>query len=349
MKILSVVGARPQFIKLGPLSRMLRKSNAEKILHTGQHFDDKMSKLFFADLAIPTPDYFLGINSGNHGEQTGRMLIEIEKVIVEEKPDIVLTFGDTNSTLAGTLAASKLSIKTLHIEAGLRSFNRNMPEELNRIVADHTSDLLFAPTINAMHNLKTEGLQAISYLTGDVMVDSLNYGLTRIDECSILSELGLKENSYYLLTLHRPYNVDNPEKLSKILNILSLLEKRIVFPIHPRTHNILSNAGFSFPKNILAIHPTGYLDFLSLQKNAFKILTDSGGVQKEAYILKKPCLTIRSETEWVETVEVGWNILVDVEEPSFIEAITNFHPPELHPDIFGTSVSDKMCKIINNL
>jgi len=346
MKILSIVGARPQFIKLAPLSKEIRKFHQEIIVHTGQHFDEEMSKTFFVDLNIPQPDYNLEISGGNHGEQTGKMLHSLEIVLLNEKPDLVIVFGDTNSTIAASLAAVKLGIKTVHVEAGLRSFNRSMPEEINRIVSDHTSDYLFVPTAIAIKNLEREGLGTKSYLTGDIMVDSLGYA----SSIAFSNNRSKNFNNYFLLTLHRPYNVDNPQKLSKILELLNSLNELIVFPIHPRTKQIIEKNNIPINSNIKLINPLGYLDFIALQSNAKKIITDSGGIQKEAYILQKPCITLRSETEWIETVESGWNMLLNVEKDNeIVENIIQFSPPKDHPDLFGSNVSEKMVKIINEI
>jgi UDP-N-acetylglucosamine 2-epimerase len=268
----------------------------------------------------------------------------LEGVLLVEKPDLVIVFGDTNSTLAGSLAAAKLVIKTIHVEAGLRSYNKTMPEEINRIVSDHTSDILFAPTATAIKNLELEGLLSKSYLTGDIMVDSLLYA----------NSIALSKNktnnleNYYLLTLHRPYNVDDPHKLKKIIKLINSLNKLVVFPVHPRTKNIIEKNNIPVYSNIKLINPLGYLDFISLQSNAEKIITDSGGIQKEAYILRKPCITLRSETEWIETVESGWNMLLNVEKDNeIVDKIIEFSPPEQHPDLFGNNVSEKMVDIIN--
>lgn len=350
MKILSLVGARPQFIKLAPLSRELRKYHKELIVHTGQHFDREMSESFFRDLGIPEPDYNLGVHKGGHGEQTGRMLVELERVLVNENPDLIIVFGDTNTTLAGAMAGAKLHIPTVHVEAGLRSFNRAMPEEINRVVADHTSDLLFAPTMTAMSNLKDENLASRSYLTGDIMVDALTSALEMACDSTIMENLSLEKDGYFLLTLHRPYNVDQPGNLSTILNEMGRLTKQVVFPVHPRTRKIIEQNQLIIPKNIELIKPVGYFDFVRLQADAFKIITDSGGIQKEAYILKKPCITLRSETEWVETVEAGWNMLIKpLVEKGYAERIESFEPPFGYEIIFGENVAEKMVGIINEI
>lgn len=339
-KLVSIVGARPQFIKLQPFSKEIRKELKEVILHTGQHFDQNMSKFFFDELNIPKPDYEFGIGSGTHAEQTARMLIEIEKVLIKEKPDFVVVFGDTNSTLAGALAATKLNMAVIHVEAGLRSFNKEMPEEINRKITDHIADYLFVPTKTGMYNLQNEGLLKASYLTGDIMVDSLNYAL------SFKKTIKSKNAGFVLLTLHRPYNVDNLFKLQAILNQLVNLGKRIVFPIHPRTKRILSDSIAEFSQKIEFIEPLGYLDFVSYMESCSVIITDSGGIQKEAYLLKKPCVTLRTETEWIETVKSGWNLLINPEADGFWKEISTFEPPMEYENIFGNNVAEKMANLI---
>lgn len=336
MKILSIVGARPQFIKLGPLSRELRKEHKEIIIHTGQHYDAEMSDLFFEQLEIPEPDVNLEIGSGSHGTQTGQMLAGIEDEILTHRPDMVLSFGDTNSTLAACLAAAKLEVPSLHIEAGLRSFNRSMPEEINRVVADHTADLLFAPTAEAVKHLEREGLGEKTILTGDIMADSVQF---------VQSKMGKNRyegREYILLTLHRPYNVDDPDKLTKLFSKLGEIEKGFVFPIHPRTRNIIERYSISVPLNIELIAPQGYIEFQGLLKYANRVITDSGGLQKEAYIAGKPCITVRPETEWVETVEAGWNLLVDIEDEDFIEIVETFQPSGKRPELYGKNVAKRM-------
>lgn len=347
-KLLSIIGARPQFIKLAPLVSALNIRNiSHKILHTGQHYDETMSRLFFIDLKIPEPDYQLNINGGTHGQQTGSMLSSIESILLKENPDGVVVFGDTNSTLAGALAAVKLRIPTFHVEAGLRSFNRAMPEEINRILTDHCSDILFAPTTEALTNLDKEGLKAKSILTGDIMVDSITMALNLINPHRI--EYSTRWGEYYLLTLHRPYNVDDSIKLRRILNDLGRMNRTIVFPVHPRTRKIINEVSMKIPSCITIIDPVGYLEFINLQKQAIGIITDSGGIQKEAYLLRKPCITLRSETEWTETVQSGWNLLIDVDTSiNLTEPILSFRPPADHPDIFGSNVSNKIISSIVN-
>ncbi|MAR35023.1 MAG: UDP-N-acetylglucosamine 2-epimerase (non-hydrolyzing) [Chloroflexi bacterium] len=349
MKIISIVGARPQFIKLAPLHSLSDKLE-NIIIHTGQHFDENMSTIFFDQMNLPKPKYNLDISGGAHGKQTGRMLIGLEEIMIDEKPDLVIVFGDTNSTLAGSLSASKLGIPLLHIESGLRSFNKSMPEEINRILSDHCSDFLFAPTKKAIENLQIEGLGEKAFLTGDIMVDSVNLFLSEARRKSkIIEGLDLTDQDYYLLTLHRPYNVDDPEKISLILSMLSNIDKRIVFPVHPRTKQIINKYNIKINENILLLDPLGYFDFLVLQDNSHKILTDSGGIQKEAYILQKPCITIRPETEWVETVDAGWNKLINPNLKNYKELasiISSFTPPDNQEYIFGQNVSYNMKEII---
>jgi UDP-N-acetylglucosamine 2-epimerase len=315
MRVVSVVGARPQFIKLSPLSKELRKKHREIVVHTGQHYDYELSRVFFSQLSIPKPDYNLGIGSDEHGAQTGRMLKGVEEVLLFEKPDLVLVYGDTNSTLAGALAAAKLKIPVAHVEAGLRSFKKSMPEEINRVLTDHVSSLLFCPTPTSVKNLKREGITKGIHLVGDVMYDSLRANLAVAEKRSgIIKKLGLKKGGFYLITIHRAENTDEEGNLRKITRIVTGLDERVVFPIHPRTRKKLLE--FRLLDEMLAqdglllIDPVSYLDMLVLEKNARYVLTDSGGVQKEAFFLKTPCLTLREETEWAETLEGGWNEIV---------------------------------------
>ncbi len=318
LKIVSVVGARPQFVKAAVVSRALRASPEvhEVLVHTGQHYDDNMSALFFDTLDIPKPAYHLGVGSGSHGAQTARMLEAIEGLLITEKPDWVLIYGDTNSTLAGALAAAKLQVPVAHVEAGLRSFNRAMPEELNRIVADTLSTLLLAPTDTAVANLRREGIAEDRIaLVGDVMFDAaVFYGAKAHAESRILEQLGLASRSFVLATIHRAENTDDTARLRAIFEGLAIVARRlpVVLPLHPRTRATLTRLDMltAVPKEVHIIDPVGYLDMVMLEKNAALIATDSGGVQKEAFFFRVPCRTLRDETEWVELVELGWNALV---------------------------------------
>lgn len=318
MKILTVVGARPQFVKVSAVSRILRSYDwiKEKLVHTGQHYDDRMSDVFFRELEIPQPDYNLGIGSAPHGAQTGRMLETIEAVLLKERPDWVLVYGDTNSTLAGALSAVKLHIPVAHVEAGLRSFNQAMPEEINRVLTDHASSLLFAPTGVSVNNLLREGISENAiHLVGDVMYDAaLHYGQEADKRSAILHDLGISPHSYVLATIHRAENTDDSDRLRVIFEGLRTVARDIpvVVPLHPRTRKALETQRSldSVMDELTVIDPVGYLDMIQLEKNACVITTDSGGVQKEAYFYGVPCVTLRDETEWGELVDSGWNKLV---------------------------------------
>jgi UDP-GlcNAc3NAcA epimerase len=296
MKVVTVVGARPQFVKAAPVSMVLRRDHTEVLVHTGQHYDRALSDLFFEEMAIPRPDHELGVGSGSHGRQTGQMLIGIEEVLLAERPDWVLVYGDTNSTLAGALAAVKLGIPVAHVEAGLRSFNRAMPEEHNRILTDHCADLLLCPTQTAVDLLRDEGVTRGVHLVGDVMYDAaLQFAEVARQRSTILADLGLTPKSYALATLHRPYNTDDPVRLAEVLAALDALEMPVVFPMHPRTRQRLNSVGNTHhaSRNTHHVPPVGYLDMLALEQSAALILTDSGGVQKEAYFFAVPCVTLR--------------------------------------------------------
>ena len=349
MKVVSIVGARPQFIKAAPLSRELRKVHQEVLAHTGQHYDPALSAVFFEELDIPRPDYNLGVGSASHGRQTGKMLVRIEEVLIQEEPDWVLVYGDTNSTLAGALAAVKLHIPVAHVEAGLRSFNRRMPEEINRVVTDHISTLLFCPTETAVRNLAQEGLTQGVHNVGDVMYDAALHNSQLAEERSrILETLGLRPKGYLLATVHRPDNTDIPRNLRSIAAALSSLEATVLLPLHPRTRKALHELGITLGGSVRVVEPVGYLDMLILEKNARLILTDSGGIQKEAYFFAVPCVTLRQETEWVETVEAGWNVLVGADRRKIIEAVRSFRPQGERVNLFGDGqASVKVVEILS--
>ncbi|NFA60917.1 UDP-N-acetylglucosamine 2-epimerase (non-hydrolyzing) [Clostridium sporogenes] len=351
MKILTVVGARPQFIKAAAVSNIIRKEHKEILVHTGQHYDKNMSKVFFEELQIPKPDYNLEIGSGNHGEQTGKMLIDLEKIYLKEKPDLVLVYGDTNSTLAGALCASKLLIPVAHVEAGLRSFNMNMPEEQNRILTDHISKLLFVPTVTAEDNLHNEGINQNVHNVGDVMFDAvLHFKKLAEEKESILNKISIKSGEYILTTIHRAENTNDINRLKNIIEALNESGKKIVLPLHPRTKKYIEDYNLQFSNNIKLIEPVGYLDMITLEMNSQKIVTDSGGVQKEAFFMKKPCITMRDETEWVETVKNGWNIVVGTDKNKILNSILNFQPNGYQKSIFGDGkASYKILDIINNV
>lgn len=340
LKIATIVGARPQFIKAAPVSENLREHFHEIIIHTGQHYDENMSRIFFEELGIPRPDINLNVGSGRHAQQTGRMLVGIEKILRQEKPDIVLVYGDTNSTFAGALSAAKLHIRIAHIEAGLRSFNRRMPEEINRILTDQISDFLFCPTNTSVAHLTKEGVMGGIYQVGDVMYDAaLKFGQIAEKKSTIISKLGLQRGEYLLATVHRPHSTDYIDNLTHIVEAFIESHETIVFPIHPRTRCYLEKYDLwnklDECQSILNIEPVSYLDMLLLEKNAQKILTDSGGIQKEAYFYQIPCITLREETEWVETVEDGWNTIVGTNKIAILNSIKEFSPNSKQRSLFG--------------
>jgi UDP-GlcNAc3NAcA epimerase len=340
MKIVTVIGARPQFVKLGPLAEALAGKATELVVHTGQHYDTRMSKVFFDDMGLPEPAVNLGIGSGYHGAMTGDMLKAIEEVLLRESPQLMIVFGDTNSTLAGALAACKLHIPVAHVESGLRSFNRLMPEEINRILTDHASDLLFCPTESAVEQLRQEGITSGVHCTGDVMLDALlHYQPIATARSNILKELELKPGNFNLVTIHRAENTDDEENLHSILTGLSNTDLPLVFPVHPRTRKILNSNRFqqltASNKLLRIIEPVGFLDMISLEQSASRILTDSGGIQKEAYWLGKPCITLRNETEWTETVTQGYNRLVGANLGQIVDALQNFFPNHQADSLYG--------------
>jgi len=347
MKILIVIGTRPNFIKIAPfLDEVKKEKKIQRVMvHTGQHYDFEMSKSFFEDLKIPNPDYNLGVGSGSHGWQTGETMKKLEPVVSKEKPDLIIVLGDVNATLAGALTAVKNHFPIAHIEAGLRSYDKGMPEEVNRVLTDHISDFLFCPTETSVSNLKREGIEKRVFNVGDIMYDAfLRNSRIAQEKSSILEQLEIREKNFFLLTLHRSRNVDNLERFERIIRAIGKSRELILFPVHPRTKKTLDSIKMGF-RNVKIIGPVGYLDMLILEKNAKKILTDSGGVQKEAYWAKTPCITLREKTEWVETIESGWNILVGDDKEKITQAIGSFNPKNEQPDYFGQGNTSK--KIIN--
>jgi UDP-GlcNAc3NAcA epimerase len=336
MRVLTVVGARPQFIKAAPVSRVLRREHEEFLLHTGQHYDDAMSDLFFRQLSIPAPDLNLEVGSGRHGAQTGAMLPGIEEVALQKHPDWLLIYGDTNSTLAGALVGAKLHIPVAHVEAGLRSYDRRMPEEVNRIVADHLSALLLCPTDTAVANLAHEGIADGVSVVGDVMFDAFRQNLEVAHrERGIVAELGLAGGAFQLMTVHRAENVDDAHRLRAIFRGIAESGQNVVFPIHPRTRAAIEKERIEIPANVHLIEPVGYLEMLALEDAAELIVTDSGGVQKEAYFAGRPCVTLRDTTEWTETTAAGWNVLVGVNPDAIATAMRTFRPAGDRPAFFG--------------
>lgn len=334
VKLINVVGARPQFIKVAAVSRAIQQRNSqsslpaivEKIIHTGQHYDENMSKDFFDELRISRPDCNLKVGSGLHGEQTAKMLQRIEAVLLKERPDICMVYGDTNSTLAGALAAAKLHIPVAHVEAGLRSFNRKMPEEINRVVTDHVSDLLFCPTKTAVENLAKEGVTQGVHETGDVMYDCVLFYAEKAKaiEEKTLGSLSMRSKSYYLATVHRADNTDDVLRCTHIveaLNEIATMGSPVILPLHPRTVVCIRKYGLKFAGDVKVVQPVSYLEMLVLENNARIILTDSGGLQKEAYCLRVPCITLRAETEWVETLKSGWNTLAGADKDRIINGV----------------------------
>ena len=345
-KIIAIIGARPQFIKHAPIELALKEKVELVSIHTGQHYDNNMSQIFFDQLKMTKPKYMLSVGSHSHGVQTGKMMIEIEPIIQKEAPNAVLVYGDTNSTLAGALVAAKLHIPLIHIEAGLRSFNKEMPEEVNRILTDHVSSILFAPTQLAINNLKNEGIQENVFLTGDVMCDMVEIAKSKIESPE------KDQERFYYATIHRPYNTDIDERLKRILEVFNSLDAKVKFAVHPRTRNKIRSIGLAekdFP-NIEFMPPVSYFQNISFQRDCLALISDSGGMQKEAYILKKRCITIRKETEWVETLEGNWNTLV-YEELETIKDILKAPLGVYKKEIYGNGQAshDISSKIINFL
>jgi UDP-N-acetylglucosamine 2-epimerase (non-hydrolysing)/UDP-GlcNAc3NAcA epimerase len=339
MRIVTIIGNRPQFVKAAAVSRRLRERHDELIVHTGQHYDDELSRIFFEELDVPPPDRELGAGSGSNTEQTARMLRALEPVLAEAEPDLALVYGDTNSTLAGALAAAQARIPVGHVEAGMRSFDRSMPEELNRVLTDHASDLLLCSTETAVANLEGERAQGQVHLVGDVMADvSLAFRDIAAERAGILADRELEPKNYVALTAHRAGNVDDPERLKRLVELIEAVPYTVVFPVHFRTEARLEAAGLfdrlERMEHLEMTPPLGYLDFLELVRNARAVLTDSGGVQKEAYLLGVPCVTLRDTTEWVETVQAGWNVLVDLDRGAALAALEREHPAD-RPELYG--------------
>ena len=346
--IASIVGARPQFIKAAPVSRALTSHFNEVMIHTGQHYDYEMSDLFFKEMDMRQPDFNLGIGGGTHGAQTGMMLIELEKVMSSVKPDCILVYGDTNSTLAGALTAAKAGTPLAHVEAGLRSYNRAMPEEVNRVLTDHVSTWLFCPTDVAVQNLKKEGIVKGVHQIGDVMYDALLHNLEIAREKSqILARMSLKKGEYALATVHRAGNTDNRNNMQSILDALGSLPTRVIFPVHPRTRKRIEEWELAVNSNVSLIEPLGPLDILQLLENANCILTDSGGMQREAYLLGARCITLREETEWVETVSAGWNSLAGVDAKRIRALYETWKPAGERPLLYGDGrAAEKIVQIL---
>jgi len=348
LTIVSIVGARPQFIKAAPLLRAVARCHRSVLVHTGQHYDPSMSDVFFSDLDLPAPDVHLGVGSGPHGAQTGAMLIGIERALTDTRPDRVVVFGDTNSTLAGAMAAAKLCLPLAHVEAGLRSFNRAMPEEINRLVADHLADLLFCPSDAALANLAAEGRTIGVHRSADTMIDALGETVPRARAASsVLERVGVRDKGFVLATIHRAENTNDRRRLGAILEALSTVSEPVVFPMHPRTR---AAAGPAIERlnGVHLIEPVGYLDMVRLESSARLIVTDSGGVQKEAYWLGVPCVTVRDETEWVETVQAGWNRLTGANTDAIVTAVREFRPAGPRPPLYDRGCSaDDMVRVID--
>ena len=337
MKFVSVVGARPQFAKAAMLGRELRQRHEEVLVHTGQHYDDLMSDVFFRELNLPAPDVNLNAGSGSHAVQTARILEGLEPVLLQHRPDVVIVFGDTNSTLAGALATAKLDIPLAHVEAGMRSHDKSMPEEINRVVTDHISTYLFCPTSKAVESLRREGIDKGVYEVGDLMYDSLlaMLDLARRDETGVLSRHGVERGAYYLATVHRAGNTDDPSRLRRMMEAFGALKAPVVWPVHPRAQEALESEKIGAPANVRLREPVGYLEMLALESNARAILTDSGGVQREAYFLSVPCVTLREESEWPETLVDDWNVLAGADIKKIVAAAERPRPNSEPPGVFG--------------
>jgi len=336
MRVITIVGARPQFIKAAPVSRVLRQQHTEVLIHTGQHYDPDMSDIFFQELDIPKPDINLGVGALTNLEQVAQMILALQPIVLNTQPDYLLIYGDTNSTLAGAFVGRALNVPVAHVEAGLRSYNRAMPEENNRVLADHISTLLFCPTPVAVNNLAREGIIEGVHIVGDVMIDALMQNRGRTTN-RMLNDIGVTAGNYFLATVHRPANTDSAAPLTGIFAAFATLDFPVVLPAHPRLRKSLERFAISIPANVQLIPPVGYLDMLSLSQSARVILTDSGGLQKEAYVLGVPCVTMRTETEWTETIDSGWNRIVGADTDAIragVEAALSALPAE-HPQIYG--------------
>lgn len=350
--VVSIVGARPNFVKLKPIYNVLDKVVNHEVLHTGQHYDYKLSEVFFKEFKLPEPNYNLEIGSGLPGYQVGEMIKKIEKILTEKKYDLALVYGDTNSTFAGAFAAFKSNTKVAHIEAGLRSFDRRMPEEINRLLTDNLSDYLFAPTATSLFNLHRESTMGKIYETGDLSVEIISEAKELALKSQIISDLNLEPQKYILFTMHRAENTEFDTSFLSIIRAFECLsDTSIVFPIHPRTRKILEKKNLYQKlekcKNVVLIPPTGYIDFISLIKNSSKVITDSGGLQKEAYLLSVPCITIRRNTEWIETVNSGWNILTDTNTEKIVSTVRNWNPMEKDQKcVLGRGDTSKVIKKI---
>jgi UDP-N-acetylglucosamine 2-epimerase len=336
MRIVSIVGARPQLVKAAAVSRCLRERHTELLVHTGQHYDYELSQVFFDELGVPAPDVNLGVGSGPPGAQTGRMIAGIEEVLAAERPDRVMVYGDTNSTLAGALAAAKLALPLVHVEAGLRSFDRHMPEEINRVIADRLSDLLLCPSQTAVDNLAREGIRLGVHLIGDVMADLVcALAPAARSRSAAWTRYGVEAGRFLLATVHRAENTDDPDRLRAIIDALNVLDEEIVFLAHPRTRRVMETQRMTLRPHVRLAPPVGYLDMLALQQAARLILTDSGGLQKEAYWLGVPCVTVRDVTEWTETVDTGWNVLTGADRDRIVQAVRTACPPAARPPLYG--------------
>jgi UDP-GlcNAc3NAcA epimerase len=349
LRVVTILGARPQFIKAALLSQLIRNDHQEFLIHTGQHFDAQMSDVFFRELGLPAPDVNLGIGGGPNYEQVSRMVQGLSQLLAEQRPDWVLVYGDTNSTLAGALSARFLDVPLAHVEAGLRSYNREMPEETNRVLADHLSDALFCPSQTAVANLEREVIAEKTFMVVDVMIDVLLHFRPHVDE-SLLDRLGVEKKRYRLATIHRAGNTDDPCILTQIINSFNQLDDQpLILPVHPRLRNAIREVTAQLAGHVKRIEPVGYLDMICLTSNASLVLTDSGGLQKEAYALEVPCVTIRDETEWIETIETGWNRLGGTQTRTIMAAVevAGASKPPTHPDLYGDGTASQ--RIVSEL